>query len=123
MAAGANLHIGARKFKQIGVQDRRLASRELRLRLACRPSPARKNAMLRLPKMVTGAAVAATLLMLGIAPGHTQAGSPGVTTRSAEASRQLELLGKLLDTVRSEYVDKPDDEKLLSSAIKGILST
>jgi len=78
--------------------------------------------MLRLPKIVTGAAVAAALLlMLGTVPGHTQV-APS-TTPSAETSRQIELLGKLLDIVRSEYVDKPDDEKLLAAAIKGILGT
>jgi carboxyl-terminal processing protease len=79
--------------------------------------------MLRLPKIVTGAAVAGVLLMLGIMPGHTQVAPLENTTPSVETSRQLELLGKLLDIVRSEYVDKPDDEKLLASAIKGILST
>ena len=80
--------------------------------------------MLRLPKIVTGAAVAAALLlMLGTVPGHTQVAPPGSTTPSVETCRQLELLGKLLDIVRSEYVDKPDDEKLLAAAIKGILGT
>ena len=66
--------------------------------------------MLRLPKIVTGAAVAGALLMLGIMPGHTQVAPLENTTPSVETSRQLELLGKLLDIVRSEYVDKPDDE-------------
>jgi carboxyl-terminal processing protease len=78
--------------------------------------------MLRLPKIVTGAAVAGALLMLGITSGHTQVGRLGSTTPSVETSRQLELLGRLLDIVRSEYVDKPDDGKLLTSAINGILS-
>jgi carboxyl-terminal processing protease len=77
--------------------------------------------MLRLPKILTGAAVATALLfMLGTVPGHTQV-APN-TTPSAETSRQIELLGKLLDIVRSNYVDKPDDGKLLTSAINGILS-
>jgi carboxyl-terminal processing protease len=77
--------------------------------------------MLRLPKIVTGAAVAAALLlMLGTVPGHTQDGPS--TTPSVETSRQIELLGKVLDIVRSNYVDKQDDGKLLTSAINGILS-
>jgi carboxyl-terminal processing protease len=79
--------------------------------------------MLRLPKIVTGAAIAAVLLMLGIMPGHSQVTPLGNATPSAETSRQAELLGKLLDTVRSEYVDNLDDEKLLAAAIKGILSS
>src|ERR1700726_1540828 len=77
--------------------------------------------MLRLPKIVTGAAAGAALLMLGIISGHAQGGPVGSTTPSLETSRQLELLGKLLDTVRSNYVDKPDDGKLLTAAINGIL--
>jgi carboxyl-terminal processing protease len=77
--------------------------------------------MLRLPKIVTGAAAGAALLMLGIISGHAQGGPVGNTTPSLETSRQLELLGKLLDTVRSNYVDKPDDGKLLTAAINGIL--
>jgi carboxyl-terminal processing protease len=77
--------------------------------------------MLRLPKILTGAAVATALLfMLGTVPGHTQV-APN-TTPSAETSRQIELLSKLLDIVRSNYVDKPDDGKLPTSAINGILS-
>jgi carboxyl-terminal processing protease len=77
--------------------------------------------MLRLPKIVTGAAAGAALLMLGIISGQAQGGPVGNTTPSVETSRQLELLGKLLDTVRSNYVDKPDDGKLLTAAINGIL--
>ncbi|HEY6259806.1 MAG TPA: S41 family peptidase [Xanthobacteraceae bacterium] len=77
--------------------------------------------MLRLPKIVTGAAVGAALLTLGVISGHAQDGPHGSTAPSVETSRQLELLGRLLDIVRSDYVDKPDDEKLLNSAINGIL--
>jgi carboxyl-terminal processing protease len=61
--------------------------------------------------------------MLGIMSGHTQGGPTGSTTPSAETSRQIELLGKLLDIVRSNYVDKPDDGKLLTAAINGILGS
>jgi carboxyl-terminal processing protease len=93
------------------------------LRLACRLSPERKNAMLRFPKIVIGTAAGAALLMLGIMSGHAQVGPQGSTTPGTEASRQLELLGKVLDIVRSDYVDKPDDGKLLASAINGVLST
>ena len=78
--------------------------------------------MLRFPKIVIGAAGGAALFMLGIMSGHTQVGPQGSTTPGTETSRQLELLGKVLDIVRSDYVDKPDDGKLLTSAIKGVLS-
>ena len=77
--------------------------------------------MLRFPKIVIGAAAGAALFMLGIMSGHTQLGPQGTTTPSAETYRQLELLGKVLDSVRSNYVDKPDDGKLITSAINGVL--
>jgi carboxyl-terminal processing protease len=78
--------------------------------------------MSRFPKIVTGAAAGAALFMLGIMAGHAQLAPQGSTTHSATTSRQLELLGKILDMVQSNYVDKPDDGKLLNSAINGIIS-
>jgi carboxyl-terminal processing protease len=79
--------------------------------------------MMRFPKIVTGAAAGAALFMLGTMAGHAQTSPHGTTAPSAENSRQLELLGKILDTVRSNYVDKPDDGKLLDSAINGIIGS
>jgi len=78
--------------------------------------------MLRFPKIVTGAAAGAALFMLGIMSGHAQTDPHASTTPSVETSRQLELLGKVLALVQSNYVDKPDDGKLLTSAINGVLS-
>src|SRR6266700_3630940 len=78
--------------------------------------------MLRFPKIFIGAAAGATLLLLGTLSGHTQPAPHGSVTPSVETSRQLELLGKVLEMVRSNYVDKPDDGKLLTSAINGVLS-
>jgi len=77
--------------------------------------------MLRLPKIMTAAAAGLALLTLGIVSGYAQSGAVGGTAPSTETARQVELLGKLLEVVRSGYVDKPDDEKLLNSAINGIL--
>jgi carboxyl-terminal processing protease len=77
--------------------------------------------MSRFPKIVTGAAAGAALFMIGIMAGHAQPGPSSNTTPSAATSRQLELLGKVLDMVQSNYVDKPEDGKLLNSAINGIL--
>jgi carboxyl-terminal processing protease len=88
---------------------------------ASRPLPARKNAMLRFPKIIIGAGVA--LFLLGTLPGNAQVGPQGSTPPGTETSRQLELLGKVLELVRSNYVDKPDDGKLLAAAINGVLGT
>jgi carboxyl-terminal processing protease len=63
----------------------------------------------------------AALFVLGFTLGHAQAGPDARSTSSAEADRQLELLSKVLDIVRSDYVDKPNNGKLIASAINGIL--
>src|SRR3984893_5899764 len=79
--------------------------------------------MLWFRKVVTGAAVGAAFFMLGLDSGHTQIGPNGTTTPSVEINRQLELLGKVLGIVRSDYVDKPDDQKLVTAAIDGIVKS
>jgi carboxyl-terminal processing protease len=79
--------------------------------------------MLWFRKVVTGAAVGATLFMLGLNSGHTQVGQRGTATPSAEVSRQVDLLGKVLGIVRSDYVDKLDDDKLVAAAIDGIVKS
>jgi carboxyl-terminal processing protease len=78
--------------------------------------------MSRFPRIVTGAAVGAALFLSGIMAGQAQPGPQSNATPSAATSRQLELLGKILDMVQSNYVDKPDDGKLLNSAINGIIA-
>src|SRR5215813_11813968 len=79
--------------------------------------------MLWLRKVVTGAAVGAAFFILGLNSGHTQVGATGTPAPSAEISRQIELLSKVLGIVRSDYVDKPDDEKVVAAAIDGILKS
>src|SRR5580692_5822135 len=79
--------------------------------------------MSRFPKIVTGAATGAALFWLGLMAGHAQTNPHGGATPSPETYRQLELLGKILDILRSDYVDKPDDSKLVTAAINGILGS
>ncbi len=45
------------------------------------------------------------------------------TTPSNEIYRQLDLFGDVLERVRNEYVDKPEDQQLIESAINGMLSS
>ena len=78
--------------------------------------------MAMVPRRFIGAAAGAALLMLGATPGFTQQANPhGTTMPSAETFRQLEVLGKIFDIVRSDYVDKEDDQKLVTAAINGVL--
>ncbi len=48
----------------------------------------------------------------------------GTTARAAAADtyRQLNLFGDVFDRVRADYVEKPDDKKLIESAISGMLT-
>jgi carboxyl-terminal processing protease len=73
-------------------------------------------------KSIAVAATGAALFWFVPNPGNAQVGLHGATT-SAETTRQIEVLGKILDIVRSDYVDKTEDSKLLSAAIDGILKS
>jgi carboxyl-terminal processing protease len=73
-----------------------------------------------------------SLLVLGAALGASAAtlttqtrlfvGSPARAAAS-DTYRQLNLFGDVFDKVRSDYVEKPDDSKLIESAINGMLTS
>jgi carboxyl-terminal processing protease len=42
---------------------------------------------------------------------------------SSEVYRQLQLFGEVLERVRSDYVEKPNDSKLIEAAINGMLTS
>src|SRR3978361_2071687 len=71
-----------------------------------------------------------SLILLGAAAG---AGPTPVTTQprihvysakaaGADTYKQLSLFGDVLERVRSDYVEKPDDAKLVETAINGMLT-
>ncbi len=66
-----------------------------------------------------------TLLVLAVlATGFTMVGRARSQTASAansEIYQELNLFGEVLESVRSDYVEKPDDAKLIESAINGML--
>ncbi|MEL6298131.1 MAG: S41 family peptidase [Pseudomonadota bacterium] len=45
------------------------------------------------------------------------------TTPSTEIYKQLDLFGDVLERVRADYVEKPNDTKLIESAINGMLAS
>ena len=45
------------------------------------------------------------------------------TSTNSEIYKQLDLFGDVLERVRTDYVEKPDDSKLIESAINGMLSS
>src|SRR6516225_2810377 len=61
------------------------------------------------------AVLAAGSTMVSLA--RSQTGSPA----NSEIYRQLELFGEVLERVRADDVEKPDDSKLIESAINGML--
>ncbi len=60
------------------------------------------------------ASVAATALLLS---------GPAATEKSTDTYKQLELFGAVFERVRSSYVDKVTDKKLIESAINGMLQS
>lgn len=47
--------------------------------------------------------------------------SPGATQKSDDVYRELDLFGSVFERVRSSYVDKTSDKKLIEAAINGML--
>jgi carboxyl-terminal processing protease len=81
--------------------------------------------MQRLKLFTIGAIAGAALVLLANAPGLAPlitGAEASSSTEAAETYRQLELFGKVYDIVRQEYVDKPDDTKLIESAVNGMVS-
>ncbi|HEX2653042.1 MAG TPA: S41 family peptidase [Xanthobacteraceae bacterium] len=76
--------------------------------------------------ILLGAAAGATLTALITQPGFLLVGAQAKGAQSskvsAETYRQLSLFGDVFDRVRADYVEKPNDSKLIESAINGMLS-
>jgi len=74
---------------------------------------------------LTSAAVGAALILLAAAVGYVPGFGSAVARPAVTISRDyraLELFGKVFDIVRADYVDKPNDAKLIASALQGMLS-
>ncbi len=66
------------------------------------------------------------LLMAGLAGLTTVANvtqTYSASSPNSEIYRQLDLFGDVLERVRSDYVEKPDDTQLIESAINGMLAS
>jgi carboxyl-terminal processing protease len=73
----------------------------------------------------TKIALGATAALVALAAGTTMVNltrSPSAVAANAEIYRQLDLFGDVLERVRTDYVEKPDDQKLIESAINGMLA-
>ncbi|MFV0295034.1 MAG: S41 family peptidase, partial [Hyphomicrobiaceae bacterium] len=65
----------------------------------------------------------ALAVMAGVTTAFNVSRTYSATTPNAEIYRQLDLFGDVLERVRSDYVDKPDDAELIESAINGMLTS
>jgi carboxyl-terminal processing protease len=71
--------------------------------------------------ILLGAAAGAALTLMTTQPRIVFDGS-SARAASADAYKQLSLFGDVFERVRSDYVEKPDDAKLVESAINGMLT-
>src|SRR5215468_10272623 len=65
--------------------------------------------------LLLAATVAAGLTAVGLARSQT------ASTTDPVLYRELDLFGEVLERVRADYVEKPEDAKLIESAINGML--
>src|SRR5579863_4433471 len=71
--------------------------------------------------ILLSAATGAALTLFVTQPRSVIMGSSARASTS-DTYRQLNLFGDVFERVRSDYVEKPDDSKLIESAISGMLS-
>src|SRR5438105_3455634 len=73
--------------------------------------------------VLLGAASGAALTLLATQPRLVHVGF-GASAKAAAADtyRQLNLFGDVFERVRADYVEKPEDAKLIESAINGMLN-
>ncbi|HEV2630956.1 MAG TPA: S41 family peptidase [Pseudolabrys sp.] len=71
--------------------------------------------------VLLGAASGAALTLLAVQPHMVFVGA-SAKAAAADTYRQLNLFGDVFERVRSDYVEKPDDGKLVESAINGMLT-
>jgi carboxyl-terminal processing protease len=73
--------------------------------------------------ILLGAASGVALTLLATQPRLVQIGfGSSAKAAAADTYKQLNLFGDVFERVRADYVEKPDDSKLIESAINGMLS-
>ncbi|MFZ5690865.1 MAG: S41 family peptidase [Pseudomonadota bacterium] len=72
--------------------------------------------------VLVGAATGAALTLVAVQPRSVFSGMSARAAASADTYRNLNLFGDVFERVRSDYVEKPDDAKLVETAINGMLA-
>jgi carboxyl-terminal processing protease len=71
--------------------------------------------------VLLGAVAGAALTLIAVQPSRL-IGTSASAAGAADTYRQLNLFGDIFERVRSHYVEKPDDSKLVEGAINGMLN-
>ena len=71
--------------------------------------------------VLLGAVAGAALTLVAVQPTRLPIGT-SARAAAADTYRQLNLFGDIFERVRTHYVEKPDDAKLVESAINGMLN-
>ncbi len=71
--------------------------------------------------VLLGAAAGAALTVIAVQPRTIFLGS-SAKAAVADTYKQLNLFGDVFERVRADYVEKPDDQKLIETAINGMLA-
>ena len=77
--------------------------------------------MRKTPLILLSALAGAAVTLLAVQPHSLPIGS-SASAAASDTYRQLNLFGDVFERVRADYVDKPDDTKLIESAINGMLA-
>jgi carboxyl-terminal processing protease len=73
--------------------------------------------------LLLGAASGAALTLIAVQPQQPRLGLwSSAKAAAADTYRQLNLFGDVFERVRADYVEKPDDAKLIEHAINGMLT-
>ena len=72
--------------------------------------------------VLLGAVSGAAMTLLAVQPHVIFAGASAKAAAAADTYKQLNLFGDVFERVRADYVEKPDDSKLIEQAINGMLT-
>ena len=72
--------------------------------------------------VLLGAVSGAAMTLLAVQPHVILAGASAKAAAAADTYKQLNLFGDVFERVRADYVEKPDDSKLIEQAINGMLT-
>src|SRR5258708_7868320 len=72
--------------------------------------------------VLLGAIAGAAVTLVAVQPSSRLLMSSSARAAQADTYRQLNLFGDIFERVRSHYVEKPDESKLVESAINGMLN-